>query len=77
MLRCNNVECVTNGLKKKKIGLEEVQNECVELQNGDVTLRSVFGYCIRSQGKGFIPCSKMTAVIWELVYPGGELPHHY
>lgn len=44
MLRCNHVGCVTNGLKKKKrIELEEVQNECIELLNWDVTLRSVFG----------------------------------
>lgn len=58
--------------KKKRIGLEEVQNECIELLNGDVTLRSVFGYCIRSQGKGFIPCSRITVGILELVYLGGE-----
>ena len=59
-------------LKKKRTGLAEVQNECRELLNGNVTVRSVFGYCIRSQGKGFILCFRTTAGIWELAYPGGE-----
>lgn len=39
-------------MAKKRIELEEVPNECMELLN--VTVTSIFGYCNRSQGKGFI-----------------------
>lgn len=55
-----------------RIVLEQVQNECIELLNWDVAVKSVFVYCIRSQGKGFIPCSRKTADMWGLVYLGGE-----